>query len=200
MILTKDRPRFLERAIRNLQQQTHQNLELLVIADGEPVSDLVASLAQPQGPTLRLIELPAPLPIGQKRNFGASKATGQFICHCDDDDLSHPGRIERQLSILRNSRKQVTATTRAVFDLFDGDEQYVYEGGCLGASLFYARSFWKWRPFSPAQIGEDAFFIANAEAAGQLERSNIYDLIRCSIHDGNTARRELSSREWTRLK
>jgi glycosyltransferase involved in cell wall biosynthesis len=54
---------------------------MLILADGEDVKDLV-----PSDERIRLIHLAESRSIGEKRNFGCERSSGEIICHWDDDD------------------------------------------------------------------------------------------------------------------
>src|SRR5438876_599999 len=67
LCLTRNRREWLPKAIDSYQAQSYQPRELLIIADGEDVRDLI-----PQQEDIRLIEIEEGRNIGDKRNFGAS--------------------------------------------------------------------------------------------------------------------------------
>ena len=75
LCLTKNRRRWLPQAIACFQRQTHKDAELLILADGEDVRDLLPA----DDSRVRLIHLERPLNVGDKRNFGCERAAGHVI-------------------------------------------------------------------------------------------------------------------------
>lgn len=188
----------MPQAIRSYQLQTFVNRELLILADGEDVRDLLP----PDDPSIRLVHLEGRAQIGDKRNLGCEMSTGEFIAHWDDDDYSAPGRLEQQAGLLATSGKAVTGYRRMRFTdnegtwwEFRGNPLYV-----VGTSLVYRRDWWERHPFPAVQIGEDGAFVGVAARAGQLAvGEDAGDLMYATIHAGNTSTRQLSGANWVRL-
>src|SRR3954465_8432998 len=103
LCLTRNRREWLPRAIACFQAQTYERRELLIVADGDDVRDLVAGL--PALPPGTLGCTGARLGIGAKRNWGCQRATGELIAHWDDDDYSAPTRLADQVARLLESGK-----------------------------------------------------------------------------------------------
>jgi glycosyltransferase involved in cell wall biosynthesis len=158
------------------------------------VSDLV-----PNDPTIRLIHLAEERPIGDKRNFGCSHASGAYIAHWDDDDVSYPTRLADQIDRLRVSGKAVTGYHSMRFT--DGSRWWHYRGElhyALGTSLCYARSWWQSHPFKAIQVGEDNNFVAEAWTAQQLSTVDGAEYMHATIHTGNTSPRTFGN-NWQEL-
>lgn len=101
-MVTADRPRLCRRAIRCYQRQTYANKELVVLDNGaEPIKPLLERL--PEQDVVYLHEEPSPArTIGALRNRALEAATGPFVVpQWDDDDWSHPKRVERQVEVLQ---------------------------------------------------------------------------------------------------
>ena len=105
--MTRNRRQWLPRAIRCYQQQTYPCCELLIIADGEDVRDLL-----PADPTIRYLYVTGKTEIGAKRNFGVERAAGEIVAHWDDDDYSAPGRLADQIARMLESQRPVTGYQR----------------------------------------------------------------------------------------
>lgn len=101
LLVTADRPALCRRAIRCYEAQTYPNKELVVLDNGtEPVEALVAHLPAGTVRYLRVEKTPTTV-IGGLRNQALDAATGTFIVpQWDDDDWSHPERLERQARLL----------------------------------------------------------------------------------------------------
>jgi glycosyltransferase involved in cell wall biosynthesis len=168
--------------------------ELLIIADGEDVRDLVPS----NDARIRLIHLDEQRTIGEKRNFGCSRADGDVIAHWDDDDWSGPGRVARQLAMLEESGLQVAGFNSMRFT--DGENWWLYQGQprySLGTALCYRREWWQKIPFQLSNIGEDNHMVAAAQQAKQIVSEAAGDLMYATIHPGNTSPR--SAANWVKL-
>lgn len=97
VIPTLDRPKLLLRAISSVLHQTHQELEIIVVAD-RPDSNTVSAVQSANDPRLRLILNPHPSTAAAARNVGADHAKGEWIAFLDDDDEWLPNKLERQLA------------------------------------------------------------------------------------------------------
>ncbi|MGI9886036.1 glycosyltransferase family 2 protein [Vibrio chagasii] len=86
---------YLPKAIGSVLQQTHQDIELIIIDDNsnDGTSTYLASIDDDRIITLSTLGVGAP----QARNLGIEKATGEFIAFLDADDFWFPEKIERQL-------------------------------------------------------------------------------------------------------
>lgn len=80
-------------AIESLLAQTYQELELVVVTTG-------FRLELPQALKGRVHQIPysPAATLGELRNAAQSACSGDYITQWDDDDWSHPERIEEQLS------------------------------------------------------------------------------------------------------
>lgn len=94
-------------AIRSLLKQTWQNIEILIIDDGshDDSRNLLSQIAKLDD-RIKLILLDKNRGAYIARNAGLEHATGQFITVHDDDDWSHPQKIEFQVrDLLENPEK-----------------------------------------------------------------------------------------------
>ena len=103
LLVTADRPNLLKRALRCYQQQTYAPTELVVLDNGdERIEDVVASFDLPGTVRYLYVDRGPDLYIGGLRNRALEEATGEFVIpQWDDDDWSHPERIERQVQELQ---------------------------------------------------------------------------------------------------
>ena len=186
----------MPKAIACYQSQTYQRRELLILADGESVRDLIPL----DDPSIRLVEIAGNTRIGAKRNLGCEKADGEIVAHFDDDDFSAPERLSDQVSRLIASNLPVTGYREMQFR--DGAQAWLYTGTplfVLGTSLCYRRDYWRAHRFMEIQMGEDNHFVHDAAAAGQLAPAPAGDLMWASIHAGNTSPRQRSGTAWKLL-
>lgn len=185
LCLTRNRRVWLPQAIQCFREQTYQRRELLILADGEDVRDLV-----PDDNRVRLLHLDRRCDVGAKRNFGCERAAGEVIAHWDDDDFSAPDRLGDQVRRLVGTGKAVTGYHSMRFT--DGAHWWRYEGVpsySLGTSLCYWRRWWEAHRFPALQVGEDNEFGAVAWRAGQMATADAGELMHATIHPGNTSPR-----------
>lgn len=114
-------------AVRCLSEQTHRDKELVVVHDGDVRADrelraIVASEAPGIDASIRRCE---PALLGDLRQLGVETATGEFVCQWDDDDLSHPTRLELQLSHLDGAAADACFLTEQLHLYAASGELYV---------------------------------------------------------------------------
>lgn len=87
---------FLKPAIESILKQTHQNLELIIIDDGskDKSVDVVREFKDPR---IIFLQNQQNLGLAGNRNKALRLAKGEFIAIMDDDDISLPLRLEKQL-------------------------------------------------------------------------------------------------------
>ena len=88
----------LECSVRCFARQSWQDKELVIVHDGDDEfdADLTALSGRYPAESIRSRRVPPGLSLGALRNLSVEAAAGEFICQWDDDDLSHPRRLEIQ--------------------------------------------------------------------------------------------------------
>jgi glycosyltransferase involved in cell wall biosynthesis len=94
---------FIERTIVSALNQTHRELEIIVVDDGSTDSthDVVSRLIARDGRIQLLTQQNAG--VAAARNAGILASSGEFIAPLDADDLWHPRKIEKQLLKFQSS-------------------------------------------------------------------------------------------------
>lgn len=90
----------LEACIASILDQTHKNIEVILVDDGS--TDGSGALCDAIGagdPRVQVVHQQNG-GIGAAQNAGLDRATGDFITFCDNDDLMSPRLVERLLEIL----------------------------------------------------------------------------------------------------
>ena len=188
----------MPRAIQCFQRQTYPNKELLILADGENVSDLAQGASGSD--LIRYVHVTEGATIGEKRNLGSQMADGEIIISWDDDDWNSPDRVASQVDLLKYSQKSVASYHSMLFT--DGLQWWKFKGmsnSNLGTSLCYLKSWWERHPFPHSHIGEDAGFIDDAIKAGQHVSTDAGELVVASIHPNNTSAKTLAGSAWQQL-
>ena len=116
VMLTKDRPEMAARAVRCFRTQTYENKRLFVLDTGRERFQV----KQEDGVYAKYFQRGMPQTIGGLRNeansYGSPACLGaDIICHFDDDDLSHPRRIEEQVALLESSGKECVGYNEMLF-------------------------------------------------------------------------------------
>jgi glycosyltransferase involved in cell wall biosynthesis len=99
-----ERLAFAKRSIDDFCRQTLARKNLVVVLSGgvesvrQALREYVESLGRDD---IRVFTQPPDWNLGQLRNFTLEVATGDVLCHWDDDDLYHPERLARQLVALQ---------------------------------------------------------------------------------------------------
>jgi len=97
VIPTLGRPKLVFRALASVFNQTHQQIEVIVVVDG-PDEDTCDVLRTVKDPRLRVIVNPRSLTAAGARNVGIDHAKGEWIAFLDDDDEWLPSKIEKQIA------------------------------------------------------------------------------------------------------
>ena len=117
LVRTKDRPRFLRRALANIAEQTFTDYTVCVINDGGDESATRAILQA--SPLAHLLEGDAPrltlLTTGggnmeAASNAGLAATDSEFVAIHDDDDLWAPEFLERTIGALRANEALICST------------------------------------------------------------------------------------------
>lgn len=112
VLTTHNRHEYLSEAIESLLRQSESDFELLVVDDGSTdpqPREIVARYAR-KDQRIHPLFLGNNLGLSTARNKGLEAATGEYICFHDDDDVSHPDRLKKQLRFLQDN-PQVAAVT-----------------------------------------------------------------------------------------
>jgi glycosyltransferase involved in cell wall biosynthesis len=86
-------------AIDCYQRQRYADRELIVIS-AEPDAEVAEVILELGDPSIRFIAAPDVRRVGEMRNAAIRAASGDLISVWDDDDLSHPMRLEWQYSAM----------------------------------------------------------------------------------------------------
>ena len=93
--------KFLPVAVNSILNQTHNNLELIVVDDCSPLDDLEMYKEIMQDERIRLIRMEENRGTYYCRNAGLETAKGSFVTFADSDDWMHPQKVEFSLSTIK---------------------------------------------------------------------------------------------------
>lgn len=99
VIPTYYRNKWLKRAINSVNEQTYENIEIIVVDDSgeEHAKELI------KGYNVRYISHTENRGGNPARNTGIQAARGDYIQFLDDDDILYPKKVEKQVSLLEST-------------------------------------------------------------------------------------------------
>lgn len=150
-------------------------------------------------PNRELVIVEDPGTVGLKRNIACNRSEGEYICHWDDDDWSHPDRIFDQIyRLLENPGYDLTGYSSMRFKdavrgwwLYDGIPGYA-----LGTSLFYPKKLWVSHMFADTNTGEDLIFVRGLKVVSVPAGGMMW----ARIHENNTSKKNLAGSNWSPLE
>lgn len=100
--------RFLQESIESILNQTFNGFEFLIVDDGSTdCSEEIISGYANTDERIHLIKNPNNLGIAGATNVGIANANGEYIALMDQDDISVPARLEKQVAFL-DSHKDIS--------------------------------------------------------------------------------------------
>ncbi|GBF23224.1 glycosyl transferase family 2 [Candidatus Gastranaerophilus sp. (ex Termes propinquus)] len=99
------REEYLRTAIESILNQTHSDLELIIVDDGSKnnATEVVLSYVNAGESRIRLYRNETNQGLPKTRNRLFDLACGEFVALMDSDDISDPFRLEKQLDFLRKN-------------------------------------------------------------------------------------------------
>lgn len=100
LMVTKNRFELAKTAVDSFLNQTYPEKELVIIDDGEcgKLHNWVESLAKHEIVYIKL--KPENRVLGELRNISIQNCSGEYVTQWDDDDFSHPERLNIQISLI----------------------------------------------------------------------------------------------------
>ena len=99
--LSSERAHFLVEAVKSAKQQTHSNIEVIVVDDGSPIPAATALGELKEVVVLRTENRG----VSAARNLGFQRSSGEYLIFLDSDDRLLPRAIETHLLALRGHRQ-----------------------------------------------------------------------------------------------
>jgi len=127
IISTFNRPTLVQRAVRSVLAQTHQNVSIIVVDDASE-TDTERVLHEHRN-RIDLLMHSQNRGAPAARNTGLERAQSPYVAFLDDDDEYEPTKLERQLELLRSAPPSVIGV--------DAGSRLVAEGrsATIGASM-----------------------------------------------------------------
>ncbi len=185
---TRNRTRFVAKAVDYFLRQDYPNKELIIFEEE------TRSLEKfPPGVIYRHTPFQIYNSIGAKRNAMCKYACTKLIAHWDDDDWHAPNRLSMQIDKMLSEGSSLCGADRLVF--YNGEQAWLFQTmrkpWLAGGTLVYERKLWQEQPFQEVSNGEDVSFIDMAyRRAVKASVINDPSLYVAMLHDANTTRRE----------
>lgn len=122
--------KYIREAIESVLQQTHRNLELLIVNDGS-TDDTVSVVLSFNDPRIALVNKEHE-GIAQALNTGLRLADGHYVARFDADDICMPDRLEKQFNFLEDHPDYVLTGSDAEYILENGE--YLFSFKCIAHS------------------------------------------------------------------
>lgn len=124
VIPTYNRPELVARSVRSVLAQTYQDIEIIVVDDGDKVrsKEVVEGFHDPR--VIYVVNDPPRQGGGKSRNIGIAHARGEWVAFQDDDDEWLPEKLAIQMEAFKDAPADVGfCFTAVVNDL--GDKELV---------------------------------------------------------------------------
>ena len=160
--------KYLDVAIYSILNQTHKNLELIIV-DDRSTDDAWKYLQDisKKDPRIKLLQVDKNGGTYLAKNLGLNKANGDYIAFMDSDDWTHPQRIECQIGALK-SKPNSKAIWHKYFRIDElGNIIFRGKGALRNAciSLLYKKEILqKIGYFDSLRVGADTEFIERIQA------------------------------------
>lgn len=107
--------RFLEEAVRSVQNQTVADWELLLLEDcSTDETRLLAARLAAEDPRIWLLPNEKNLGVAHTRNRGLALCRGRYVAFLDSDDVWHPEKLEKQLALMEETGADLVYTAYAL--------------------------------------------------------------------------------------
>jgi len=128
IIPTYNRFKYLLNTIKSVREQTHKNIEIIVVNDGSTQKDYYnndwkdVKIIHLKENSKSKFGLACP---GYVRNQGIKTAKGKYIAFCDDDDVWFPKKIEKQLKAMKKTGCKMSSTDGLIGNgVYDPTKKY----------------------------------------------------------------------------
>jgi glycosyltransferase involved in cell wall biosynthesis len=123
IIPTYNRPTLLDYALESVQRQTYRNIETIVVIDGGPTLEMLAS----KYPNVRFLHMAVNDSV-TSCNTAFTQSNGEYIAFLNDDDLFLPDHVAELVTALERSGEAVAHGDVLTAFLRGNDEEWLLYG------------------------------------------------------------------------
>jgi glycosyltransferase involved in cell wall biosynthesis len=166
LMLTRNRFGPFKKALKDFLNQDYANKELVIINNGSLLYKLMVKnhLKNVNG-NITYVESER-LSIGELRNLGMARCSGEFIAIFDDDDRHRKDRLSKQIDICLSSN--VTGTVLRNFIAVDGKTRnFSHINHGLDGTLIFQNPY-GYIKYTDINQGEDTAFIKKLKEKGYV--------------------------------
>ncbi len=110
---------FLVEAVESILKQTYKNLELIIVVEkSDNQKKINKVLEELNNKKIKIINNTEKLGFSNSLNVGIKASKGKYIARMDDDDISLPTRIEKQVQFMENNLEIGICDTNAEFFMY----------------------------------------------------------------------------------
>lgn len=147
---------YIQKAINSILEQTHRNIELIVIDDCSTDST-VEKIKEIEDERLKLFINKQNVGTYCSKNFGLTKITGDYVAFQDSDDVSSVERIEKQLREFLDAEKMLVSCQYQRVD--DNKKEVGKPQFCCIGAMFHKRFLKRLGFFDSVRIAADSEFL-----------------------------------------
>ena len=131
---------YIEEAVQSVQQQTHQDWELLIVDDGSSDGTLsIARRFRESDDRIRLLQHRNSVTLGMSktRNLGLGEAAGEYVAFLDADDAWLPNKVAEQIALLESHPSAAMVYGRTIiWNAWSGGQDFFYDLGVTPNRLY----------------------------------------------------------------
>lgn len=122
IVPTYERTDKLERALRSVQNQEFDDLELIVVDDNKSkkyrkkVGEITQKISQDSDFLIRKLVNEEKQGVSSARNLGIDEASGKYIAFLDDDDEWKPKKIDKQIEKIKEEDVNAVYTASEMYN------------------------------------------------------------------------------------
>jgi hypothetical protein len=194
IMATANRPELVPKAVEYFQRQEYPSLELVIVDNGrEPVDQVI-----PDDPRIRYVRPAKALTLAATHNLACELASGEIICHWDDDDWMAAWRVSYQVQdLLRGGEETICGLSTLLFydPMARRAWRYQYPETARpwlsGATFCYRKKFWEQHRFPDLPGGADTTLVWSLPAACVRAHTDTRFIV-ATVHRANTSARRVN--------
>ena len=198
IMATADRPELVPKAIEYFSRQDYPSVELVIVDNGVRAIDE----AIPDDGRIRYVRAPQRLTLAAAHNLACELASGDIICHWDDDDWMAPWRVSYQVQdLLRAEDETICGLSTLLFYEPMGRRAWRYQypqnarPWLSGATFCYRKRFWEQHRFPDRSCGADTTLVWGLPASIVRAHTDTRFIV-ATVHRSNTSARRVNVRPF----
>jgi glycosyltransferase involved in cell wall biosynthesis len=188
--VSRKKPALLKRAITCFNAQSYPSKELIIVyEDDDPETESFIEyeqIAAQQNIGVEKVPAIPKISLGELRNIGIQKASGEFICQWDDDDWYHVDRLSSQYQLVKDARAGSILMRWIVYNSLE-KKAYVSKRRLWEGSILCSKDILQLKPYESRHMGEDTPTIDYLDSQNYLhlieDRPDLYIYV---YHGSNT--------------